>query len=117
MKKRTIISIEDQTTVLCSIKEKLEDLLNEEQEIFNIRNGCIFEIEKITNDLTTAISIWQNFNMRIELKKIATCKICGCNDEHACVNLNEQPCHWVEVDYQKGTGICSYCANKYKTDR
>lgn len=24
------------------------------------------------------------------VKKIVTCKICGCDDEHACVNLNEE---------------------------
>lgn len=34
----------------------------------------------------------------------AKCRLCGCTDDNACVDLLGQPCHWVEPN------ICSACA-------
>ncbi|WP_213993815.1 hypothetical protein [Sodalis sp. dw_96] len=45
--------------------------------------------------------------------KVCTCIKCGCNDDHACVNENDTPCHWVKVDRAAGTGICSQCAPEW----
>lgn len=38
----------------------------------------------------------------------ATCVYCGCTDSKAC----EGGCSWAEVDYKKGEGVCSKCAEK-----
>ena len=40
---------------------------------------------------------------------IATCIGCGCDDLHACVDLFGDPCHWLTVSYEDGTGVCSAC--------
>jgi hypothetical protein len=34
------------------------------------------------------------------------CRVCGCDDLHACVSDAGVPCHWVEDD------LCSACAFK-----
>lgn len=34
------------------------------------------------------------------------CRDCGCTDDHACIGLDSQPCHWAEED------LCSTCAGK-----
>lgn len=31
------------------------------------------------------------------------CRICGCTDDEACVDLDGQPCTWVD------DGLCSAC--------
>ncbi len=38
------------------------------------------------------------------------CRICGCDDEHACETL-VGPCHWVEPD------LCSACARRLEMER
>lgn len=37
---------------------------------------------------------------------IAKCIGCGCDDHHACRGGG---CHWLEVDYDDGAGVCSSC--------
>lgn len=39
---------------------------------------------------------------------IARCIGCGCTDFHAC-HGEGGPCHWLEVDYDAGVGVCSEC--------
>jgi len=39
-----------------------------------------------------------------------TCRVCGCDDMHACV-VRRVPCHWVEDD------LCSACAGMNKGAR
>lgn len=41
-------------------------------------------------------------------EQIATCFLCGCDDNHACVT-EEGPCSWKYVDYDLGIGLCSAC--------
>lgn len=36
---------------------------------------------------------------------VMTCRVCGCDDEHACVSLYGPPCSWV------APGLCSQCAD------
>ncbi|WP_347253479.1 hypothetical protein [Leminorella grimontii] len=43
---------------------------------------------------------------------VAKCKVCGCDDHHACVSDAGVPCHWVQINREKGTGICSQCAEQ-----
>lgn len=33
------------------------------------------------------------------------CRVCGCTDDDACVDLDDLPCFWVAVD------LCSACAD------
>lgn len=42
-----------------------------------------------------------------ETPKVRKCRVCGCDDLHACVT-KEGPCHWV------GPDLCSGCAEKAK---
>ncbi len=35
---------------------------------------------------------------------VTSCRICGCTDQHACVDDEVGPCWWVEP------GLCSHCA-------
>ncbi len=37
---------------------------------------------------------------------VPTCRECRCWDYHACLDENEEPCHWVESD------LCSACAER-----
>ncbi len=46
--------------------------------------------------------------------QIATCIGCGCDDEHACVDVFHDACHWLKVDYEKGIGVCSQCRRYLK---
>lgn len=39
---------------------------------------------------------------------LAVCIGCGCDDDHACGD----GCYWLRVDYKRGAGVCSECANK-----
>lgn len=34
-----------------------------------------------------------------------TCRGCGCTDDHAC----QGGCHWVLLDVNSPTGVCSTC--------
>lgn len=41
---------------------------------------------------------------------IAHCIECGCHDYAACFDREEQePCHWLVVNYGEGVGVCSAC--------
>lgn len=41
---------------------------------------------------------------------IAHCIACGCDDFHACHEKDSgDACHWLEVDYSAGVGVCSGC--------
>ncbi len=50
----------------------------------------------------------------------AVCIGCGCSDSHACVTgftldapaSGLQSCFWIKVDYERGVGVCSECADK-----
>ena len=35
---------------------------------------------------------------------VQACRACGCWQHDACLDENEEPCHWVEAD------LCSVCA-------
>ncbi len=40
----------------------------------------------------------------------AVCIGCGCDDYHACIDLElHRPCHWLVVDRKIGKGVCSSC--------
>jgi hypothetical protein len=39
----------------------------------------------------------------------AQCRVCGCTDEDACVDLAGQSCHWVEAD------LCSACVGEVES--
>lgn len=41
--------------------------------------------------------------------EVATCIGCGCDDQHACKGPDDLPCHWLDVDYARGHGVCSLC--------
>jgi len=45
--------------------------------------------------------------------KIAKCIYCGCDDLHACHDKLGEPCSWIEVNYDKGTGVCSHCSERH----
>ncbi|HUW31508.1 MAG TPA: hypothetical protein VM223_07830 [Planctomycetota bacterium] len=42
------------------------------------------------------------------LRKLQTCRVCGCTDDNCrgCIERTGGPCHWVEVD------LCSACAGE-----
>ena len=42
----------------------------------------------------------------------AVCIGCCCTDNHACLPLIGDPCHWLKVDYLLGIGVCSECEEK-----
>jgi len=46
-----------------------------------------------------------------QVEDIATCIGCGCTDLQACTKSAE-PCHWLDVDYAQGIGVCSECPGK-----
>jgi hypothetical protein len=46
---------------------------------------------------------------------VRTCRGCGCDDNHACI-AGDDPCHWVLLDIDTPTGICSSCAELYGWD-
>lgn len=46
------------------------------------------------------------FSMMFETEDVAKCRKCGCTDLHACPG----GCSWVEVDRERGVGLCSNCA-------
>lgn len=35
---------------------------------------------------------------------VRSCRVCGCTDDHACVDTDLGPCWWVEDD------LCSHCS-------
>lgn len=37
------------------------------------------------------------------------CIGCGCHDEHACVGIDQVPCHWLREDMDTTAGVCSHC--------
>lgn len=41
---------------------------------------------------------------------IPYCIGCGCDDYHACMEKDGEPCCWLVVDYEEGRGVCSCCA-------
>jgi len=46
---------------------------------------------------------------------IATCIYCGCDDLHACMEEESgDACYWIEVDREKGVGVCSCCEHRHK---
>jgi hypothetical protein len=47
------------------------------------------------------------FTFREPPDGIRRCRVCGCTDDHACIDtVTCEPCHWVEPD------LCSVCADK-----
>jgi hypothetical protein len=47
---------------------------------------------------------------------VITCRGCDCDDNHACIT-GDGPCHWVLLDIETPTGICSSCAELYGWDQ
>lgn len=52
----------------------------------------------------------------MRVSNIATCVGCGCDDLNACMRITldpcrpiREPCHWLRVDRDDGTGVCSCC--------
>jgi hypothetical protein len=52
-------------------------------------------------------------------RRVVTCRGCGCNDNHACVDVESgAPCCWVLLDVEitprgvepLASGVCSACA-------
>ncbi|MGH6875932.1 MAG: hypothetical protein ACREHV_00995 [Rhizomicrobium sp.] len=42
--------------------------------------------------------------------EVIVCRLCGCDDDHACIDERGRPCSWVLIDTVRPTGICSACA-------
>lgn len=40
---------------------------------------------------------------------MAVCIGCACDDNHACIDGLDEPCHWVRLDRETGLGVCSAC--------
>ena len=40
---------------------------------------------------------------------VITCIGCGCDNEHACISIDDVPCFWIRVDQGAGLGVCSHC--------
>jgi len=38
------------------------------------------------------------------------CRICGCDDDNACVDQDGNACSWTLIDLAYPSGICSACA-------
>jgi hypothetical protein len=38
------------------------------------------------------------------------CRLCGCDDDHACIDPAGNACSWILIDVAMPTGICSGCA-------
>lgn len=34
---------------------------------------------------------------------------CGCDDDNACVSIDDVPCFWIRKDQAAGVGVCSHC--------
>ncbi|MGK7344998.1 MAG: hypothetical protein ACNS63_04240 [Candidatus Nitrospinota bacterium M3_3B_026] len=47
--------------------------------------------------------------------KEAECIGCGCSDGRACVDDYGVPCHWIRLDRDAGTGVCSHCEEMAET--
>lgn len=48
-----------------------------------------------------------------KIDDVATCIGCGCTDLAACLTHTQpvvRTCHWLEVDYAQGVGVCSECS-------
>ena len=41
---------------------------------------------------------------------LITCRGCGCDDDHACVQADGTPCGWALLDIETPTGVCTACA-------
>ncbi|MEQ9883260.1 hypothetical protein ABRP83_13900 [Pectobacterium brasiliense] len=62
------------------------------------------------SDLDTALITRIN-----QLSSQATCTVCGCTDDHACIDDKTGiACHWHTVDRTAGFGVCSKCAGQAK---
>lgn len=42
--------------------------------------------------------------MDVTVPSLPACRVCGCTDDHACIDDVVGPCWWVEPD------LCSHCA-------
>jgi hypothetical protein len=40
------------------------------------------------------------------------CIGCGCDEDHACVDINDAGCSWIREDQQCGVGVCSACPDE-----
>lgn len=43
-----------------------------------------------------------------ETEGVSVCKVCGCDDLHACANA----CSWASLDRETEKGVCSNCVGK-----
>jgi len=45
--------------------------------------------------------------------RLTHCVGCWCSDTRACIDeTSHEPCHWLRVDRQSGTGVCSCCTDQ-----
>lgn len=54
------------------------------------------------------VEVWGDLPIFWQPGGIAKCVSCGCTDVQACM-ADGQACHWLEVDYARGEGVCSRC--------
>jgi len=48
---------------------------------------------------------------------VCSCRECGCDDNHACVDARGKSCAWFLLDILTPTGICTFCATRLGDDR
>lgn len=44
---------------------------------------------------------------------VCVCIGCGCDDQHACLDLFDTPCHWLRRDKRRHVGVCSNCTSYF----
>jgi len=64
-------------------------------------NGPVKPIQIVDPVFNPLKSTWEYAVNLTEIKN-KKCRICGCDDDHACMTENG-PCYWVEAD------LCSAC--------
>ncbi|RLM24741.1 hypothetical protein BIY29_08465 [Brenneria alni] len=66
---------------------------------------CIWLRNKTKNEEENSL-----INAIGKITTITTCVVCGCDDNHACVNEFHEVCYWLRVNRNTGLGVCSQCA-------
>lgn len=59
------------------------------------------------DNLESLYEIKDLVDAEINSQEIPVCKHCGCTDEKACIQNNDEPCHWVIID--GNNSVCSAC--------
>ena len=45
------------------------------------------------------------------------CRCCGCSDNHPCHPAPAKSCHWISLDPETGTELCSACIKKFLNEQ